>query len=149
GGTLVGAHGHDDCALLGGQVFVDFRHGGTLQERCCTWSLRTPKQCKCIFGKSDSSDIRIRIFSIHNYSDTSSEVIVNLIAISRLLSNSFPFESKHSLSINRTLAEVYSIARVKFRFRNSVCKNKKISFLTESGTFSWLSGKSHRSILFE
>ena len=30
GGAQVGAHGHDNGALLGGQMFVDFRHGGTL-----------------------------------------------------------------------------------------------------------------------
>lgn len=42
GGALIGAHDHDDCALLGGQMFVDFRHGGTLQERCCNDFLRTP-----------------------------------------------------------------------------------------------------------
>lgn len=41
-GARIVAHGHDNGALLGGQMFVDFRHGGTLQERCCTWSLRTP-----------------------------------------------------------------------------------------------------------
>lgn len=32
-GAQVVAHGHDDCALLGSQMFVDFRHGGTLQEK--------------------------------------------------------------------------------------------------------------------
>jgi hypothetical protein len=26
------AHGHDNGALLGGQMFVVFRHGGTLQQ---------------------------------------------------------------------------------------------------------------------
>jgi hypothetical protein len=29
----VGAHGHDDGPLLGCQMFVDFRHGGTLQQK--------------------------------------------------------------------------------------------------------------------
>ena len=33
GGAKVGAHGHDNGALLGSQMFVDFRHGGTLQEK--------------------------------------------------------------------------------------------------------------------
>ena len=33
GGAQVGAHCHDDGALLGGQMFVDFRHGGTLQQK--------------------------------------------------------------------------------------------------------------------
>jgi hypothetical protein len=28
-----GAHGHDDGALLGSQMLVDFRHGGTLQQK--------------------------------------------------------------------------------------------------------------------
>ena len=32
GGVQVGAHGHDDGALLGSQMFVDFRLGGTLQQ---------------------------------------------------------------------------------------------------------------------
>uniref|UniRef100_UPI003CF41911 hypothetical protein n=1 Tax=Massilia sp. TWP1-3-3 TaxID=2804573 RepID=UPI003CF41911 len=30
---LVGAHGHDDGALLSSQMFVDFCHGGTLQQK--------------------------------------------------------------------------------------------------------------------
>ena len=33
GGAQVGAHGHDDGALLGGQMLVDFWHGSTLQQR--------------------------------------------------------------------------------------------------------------------
>ncbi|WP_223149364.1 hypothetical protein, partial [Pseudoduganella aquatica] len=33
GGALVVAHGHDDSALLGCQMFVDSRHGGTLQQK--------------------------------------------------------------------------------------------------------------------
>jgi hypothetical protein len=33
GRAQVGAHGHDDGALLGGQMLVDFRHGGTLQQK--------------------------------------------------------------------------------------------------------------------
>ena len=33
GRAQVGAHGHDDGALLGCQMLVDFRHGGTLQQR--------------------------------------------------------------------------------------------------------------------
>ena len=33
GGAQVGAHGHDNGALLGGQMLVDFRHGGTLQQK--------------------------------------------------------------------------------------------------------------------
>lgn len=41
-GAQVVAHGHDDGALLGSQMFVISRHGGTLQQRCCTWFLRTP-----------------------------------------------------------------------------------------------------------
>ncbi|HZV64976.1 MAG TPA: hypothetical protein VFG03_08735, partial [Telluria sp.] len=33
GGAQVGAHGHDNGALLGSQMFVNSRHGGTLQEK--------------------------------------------------------------------------------------------------------------------
>jgi hypothetical protein len=32
-GALVVAHGHDNGALLAGQMFVVFRHGGTLQQK--------------------------------------------------------------------------------------------------------------------
>ena len=32
-GTLGVAHGRDDCALLGGEMLVDFRCGGTLQQK--------------------------------------------------------------------------------------------------------------------
>ena len=33
GRAQVGPHGHDDSALQGGQMLVDFWHGSTLQER--------------------------------------------------------------------------------------------------------------------